>query len=205
MKKIEKLSLQSISMIQIAIASIISLLYQFVFPMTWQPLDVAMFGPNIKHGDPNRNVVIATISQWYFSISIAWFLYRENPYINNFLIYSFIPICTILLLDIVLFHLYWDYIHLLPFIVDIYIFRNKRFTLYQKWFPYYYIFCCTWVFSTYFFDLAYHGAPLSLILFDWISVTILSIGFTFYFPDSITKRRSQAYSELSSKVVINNQ
>ena len=54
MKKISELNIRIILLIQIATATVISLLFQFVFPLTWQPLDFTMYDPNIKHGGGNK-------------------------------------------------------------------------------------------------------------------------------------------------------
>jgi hypothetical protein len=188
MKKINELNLITITIFQTIIAATISLFYQFIFPMTWQPLDVAMFGPNIKHGDPGRNFVIATLTQWWFSFTIAWFVYRDNPYINNFLAYSFVSMGVILFLEVVLYKLYWDYIHMIVFIVDIYIFWKKRATLFQKWLLYYLTIITIWYFSVYFLRLAYFGAPLWFIIFDYIFAVIINIAISFSFSDSISLR-----------------
>lgn len=191
MKKIKDYSLKTITIIQTAIATFISLLFQFVFPLNWNPLDVAMFGPDIKHGDPDRNLAIATFSQWYFSFSIAWLIYRDNPYVNNFLIYSsFITAGSIIILEIYMFQLFWDYIHITAFIVDIYILWKKRDTLYQKWFPYFFIFGSIWFYGAYLLRLAYFGAPLWMILVDWVGVSILSFALSFLFPDSLIGKKN---------------
>ncbi len=150
MKRIRECSLKTITIIQTAIATSISLLFQFVIPMNWNPLDVAMFGPDIKHGDSDRNIAIATFTQWYFSFSIAWLIYRDNPYVNNFLIYSsFVTSGAIIFLSIVLYQLFWDYVHITPFIIDIYILWKKRDTLYQKWYPQFFIFGSIWFITAY--------------------------------------------------------
>ncbi|TFG07421.1 MAG: hypothetical protein EU539_04930 [Promethearchaeota archaeon] len=190
MKRISELNLKTITCIQLFIATIISLIYQFVIPLNWNPLDVAMFGPDIEHGDPKRNIQIATISQWWFSFSVAWFIYRENPYVNNFLVYSIFSSGTIILLEIVLFGLFWDYIHIVPFLVNCYILWKKRDTLFQKWLPYYLILFTSWYFLVFIFDLAYFGAPIWMIVFDFVSMVILGIGLSFTFPDSIRMKWS---------------
>jgi hypothetical protein len=62
-RRINEYSLRMITIIQIIIATIISLLFQFVFPLNWQPFDCALHGPNVQHGDPGTSVVISTLSQ----------------------------------------------------------------------------------------------------------------------------------------------
>ncbi|MFX0072355.1 MAG: hypothetical protein ACFFAO_14815 [Candidatus Hermodarchaeota archaeon] len=186
MKKIKELNLKTITIIQTIIATTISLIYQFIIPMNWNPLDVRMFGPDIKHGDPDRNICIATLTQWYFSFSIAWLIYRDNPYLNSFLVYmSFISAGTIIFLSVVLYQLFWDYVHITPFVIDIYILKKKRETLYQKWIPQFFFIGTIWFYGAYFLHLAYFGAPLWIIIIDWAGATILNIALSYTFYDSL--------------------
>ncbi len=185
LKKISEYSLTTISLIQLTIATIISLLFQFVFPLTFQPLDVAIHGPDIKHGDPGMNYVIATISLWYFSFSIAWFIYRDNPYLNNFLIYSFPLVSMIFVVDMVEFFLFWDYIHFSPLSVDIYLIWKKRKTLYQMWYPFYLLIISVWIYTVYFLKLAYYLTPIYVYIFNWLSISILCAVLSFSFHDSL--------------------
>ncbi|TFG30028.1 MAG: hypothetical protein EU532_01745 [Promethearchaeota archaeon] len=186
MKKISEYSLRTITLIQILIATMISLLFQFVFPLNWQPFDRALHGPNVQHGDPGTSVAISTLSQWFFSIAIAWFIYRDNPYINNFLIYSLVPLISVLVMDIVIL-LYYDYIHFIPLAVDIYILLKKRYTLFQKWFPYYLIFYSVWYCVVYFLRLTYLDLPLDLFILNWIAMGLIGFGITCLCQDSIIK------------------
>ncbi len=110
--KLKNLSLKEITIIQILIAILISLMFQFLIPYSWQPLHLFTYGINAEHGDPEANLVIFTVSQWYFSFSVAWFLYRKNKYINNFLVYSVAPLSTIIVPEFIVYFLFIDYIHL---------------------------------------------------------------------------------------------
>lgn len=184
MKKISEYSLRTITLIQIITATVISLLFQFVFPLNWQPFDRTLHGPNVQHGDPGTSVVISTLSQWFFSIAIAWFICRDNPYINNFLIYSLVPLLSVLVMDIVIF-LYYDYIHFIPLVVDIFILIKKRNTLYQKWFPYYLIFYSVWYSAVYFLRLTYLDLPLDLFILNWIMMGLIGFFISCLFQDSI--------------------
>lgn len=186
MKKISDLSLRNITIIQVLIATIISLLYQFVFPLSWHPLEVALHSDDVNHGDPGTAILISTISQWYFSFAIAWFFYRDNPYVNNFLIYaSLISAGVIIYLAVFLYHVYWDYIHLLPFIVDIYILKKKRASLRQRWYPHYFVLLSIWYFAVYFMGYAYFGEILSQIIFYWVIVALINLGISFSYYDSL--------------------
>jgi hypothetical protein len=78
MKKLGELSLISITLIQIIVSVAISLTFQFIIPLAWQPLDAFEAGRMIYHGEEGTNIVIFTVSQWYFSFSISWHLKRDN-------------------------------------------------------------------------------------------------------------------------------
>lgn len=188
MKKIRELNIRIIFLLQIATATVISLLFQFVFPLTWQPLDFTMYGPNIKHGDYNMNFVIVTVSLWYFSFSIAWLLYQDNPYVNNFLIYSLPTLFLIAFMDLFYYHLFWDFIHFTPLVVGSILLWKKRDTLHQRWLPYYLIFLSVWIYSVYFLHLAYFLIPLTLYTFNYIVVTSLAVAITFTFPDNFISK-----------------
>ncbi|MHA1292102.1 MAG: hypothetical protein ACTSQJ_05480 [Promethearchaeota archaeon] len=179
MKKISNLSLESITIIQLTIAAIISLLFQFVFPLSWQPLDAYRYGPNIQHGDPGTNLVIFTITIWWFSLSLAWFFYQDNPYINNFLIYSIIPLSMIVIYEVFFVGLYYDYIHILPIIVDIFILWKKRDMMTQKYIPHILIILTIWFFAVYFLKLAYYQAPLPEFIINYLFNVFVTIIFSF--------------------------
>jgi len=198
MKKIEDFSLKTITAIQVMIATIISLLFQFVFPMNWQPLDVALYGPNIKHGDPDINIVISTVSQWYFSFSIAWLIYRDNPYINNFLIYSLGSLVLILFAEIFILHVFWDYIHIPPLIVAVYLLSKKRKSLHQEWFPHYFTFTSIWLFLAYIFQLSYLGEPFFETMIKWAILSLIAFAISFTFPDNIYVKYQNKNREVSS-------
>lgn len=149
MKKISELSLRSIMIIQLAIATIISLLFQYVIPFWWQPLHFYNSGTTHQHGDPGINLVIFTVSQWYFSLSLAWFIYRDNKYLNNFLAYSIVPLASILIPEFFIYYLYYDYIHIFPVIVGIYIIWKKRDTLEEKYVVPNFAFVTIWLYTVY--------------------------------------------------------
>lgn len=186
LKRISEYSLRTITIIQIIIATVITLLFQFVFPLNWQPFDRALHGPNVQHGDPGTSVVISTLSQWFFSFAIAWLIYRDNPYINNFLIYSLVPLINVVVMDLFLL-LFWDYIHFIPLAIDFYILFKKRETLFQKWFPYYLVFFSSWYCVVYFLRLTYLDMPLNLFIANWIAMGLIGFGISCIFEDSIVK------------------
>jgi hypothetical protein len=175
MKKLNELSLKSVTLIQIAIATGVSLIFQFIIPLNWQPLDVYTLGPDVRHGDPGANVVLFALSQWYFSLSVAWLVYRDNKYLNNFLVYALVPTSTIIFTEFIQIYLYYDYIHLLPFIVSFYIIIKKRKNLFPKYVIYYLLIATPWAFIDYFFKLAYYDASFPEFLFNGIMFLIFTI------------------------------
>ncbi len=176
--KLSELSLRTITLIQISIASIISVIFQIVIPFSWQPLDKFLYGAK-NHGDPGTNLVIFTISQWYFSFSLVWFLYRENPYINNFLIYSIVPLGVIFFYEFFFIYLYYDYIHVIPFFLSIYLIWKKRETLFQKFACYIIPLNIIWLLVVYFLKLAYYNAELFIYLRNVFIYSALWISFSF--------------------------
>ncbi|MFX1304984.1 MAG: hypothetical protein ACFFBV_07900 [Promethearchaeota archaeon] len=178
--KLNELSLITITLIQLAIATAISLIFQFLIPFSWHPLDRFLYG--IKHhGDPGTNLVIFTISQWYFSLTLAWFIYRDNPYINNFLIYSIVPLGILVFYEFVFLFLFYDYIHIAPFILDIYLIWKKRETLSQKYTLYIILINISWLFSVYFLKLAYYSTDLLIYIRNNLIYVALWIILSFFF------------------------
>jgi len=175
MKKLNEYNLRTITLIQIAIATLVSLIFQFIIPLNWQPLDVYTLGPDIKHGYPGANIVLFALSQWYFSLSVAWFVKRDNKYLNNYLAYAFVPTFTIILAEFFQMFLYYDYIHLLPFCVSFYILMKKRSTLYSKYVIYYILIIIPWAFIDYFFKLAYYDSTFSEFLYNGIILLIFTV------------------------------
>lgn len=175
-----ELSLKTITYIQILIAIIISLIFQFLIPLSWQPLDTFLYGIR-QHGDPGINLVIFTISQWYFSLSLAWLIYRDNPYINNFLIYSIVPLGIIVVYEFFFLFLYYDYIHITPAVIGIYLIWKKRETLSQKFAFYIIPFNITWLISVYFLKLAYYNEALIVFIRNLLIYSALWILLSFLF------------------------
>ncbi|MFX0058494.1 MAG: hypothetical protein ACFE8J_09375 [Candidatus Heimdallarchaeota archaeon] len=174
------LSVKRITVIQLAIATLVSLLFQFVVPFSWQPLHLYNNGINAQHGDPGLNLVIFTISQWYFSLSVVWFFNRDNKYLNNFLAYSIAPLSTILIPEFFIYDLYYDYIHIFPVIVGLYITWKKRETLVEKYVIPNFIFVSIWLFTVYFFKLAYYQGPFLTFLINWFVISVLNFFFSLF-------------------------
>ena len=178
--KFLNLNIRTITIIQISIATIISLIFQFLIPFSWQPLDTFLYGVK-QHGDPGANIVFFTISQWYFSFSIAWLFYRKNPYINNFLIYSIAPLGMIVLYEFFVLYLFYDYIHITPVIVDVYLIWKKKDTLSQRFALYVIPLNIIWLFLVYFLRLAYYKEDLLVYFRNILIYSALWIILSFMF------------------------
>ena len=183
---LHKLDLKTITIFQISIAAIISLIFQFLIPFSWQPLDNFLYGIK-QHGDPGTNLVIFTISQWYFSLSVAWLIFRDNLYINNFLIYSIVPLGIMVFYEFIFLNLYYDYIHITPIIIDIYLIWKKRETLSQKYAFYVILINISWLISVYFLKLAYYSEELSFYIRNVLIYLVLWIILSFVFKSKRSK------------------
>ncbi|MFX0039305.1 MAG: hypothetical protein ACFFCY_08150 [Promethearchaeota archaeon] len=186
--RFEHLKLHTITILQISIATIISLTFQFLIPFSWQPLDAFLYGVK-QHGDTGTNFVIFTISQWYFSISLVWFIYRDNPYINNFLIYSIVPLGMIIFYEFFFLFLYYDYIHLTPVLIDIYLIWKKRETLSQKYALYVIPINIIWLILVYFLNLAYYSEDLIIYIRNVIIYLLLWILLSFLLRTKIKNEK----------------
>ena len=178
--KLLNLNLRTLTVIQLTIATAISLFFQFLIPFSWQPLDKFQYGAK-QHGDPGTNLILFTISQWYFSLSIAWLFYRKNRYINNFLIYSIVPLGMIVVYEFVVLFLYYDYIHITPLIIDIYLIWKGRETLFRSFAPFIITLNITWLFLVYFFKLAYYKEDLLIFIRNIIVYLVLWTALSFLF------------------------
>ncbi len=178
--KFSELKLRTITLIQVTIAIVISMIFQFLIPFSWQPLDTFLYGVRL-HGDPGTNLVIFTISQWYFSFSLAWLIYRDNLYINNFLIYSIVPLGIIFVYEFFFLFLYYDYIHVVPFILDIYLILKKKKTFSQKLGIYIIALNICWLILVYFLKLAYYNEDSLVFLRNILIYSVLWILLSFLF------------------------
>ena len=176
MKKLSELSLRSITIIQSIVALIISLIFQFIIPLAWQPLDAFELGRLIQHGDEGTNIIIFSVSQWYFSFSISWHLRRDNKYINNFLVYSIPGLSSIVFIEFFFYGLYYDYIHLLTYVTALYIIAKKGDSLIPKHAIPNFIFVTIWLFSVYFLRLAYFNSPLVDYFLRWVITSVANFG-----------------------------
>ncbi len=174
--KSNKLNLKTITIIQVAIATGISLLFQFIIPYEWQPLN-----RKVPHFTPGENLVFFTVSQWAFSFSIAWLVYRDNKYINSFIIFSFIPVCMMLFDEFIRLGIFYDWYHLFPFSVNIYLLWKKKDTLDQRIFSYYVILISIWLYLGYYLKWAYYTISLIEFVIRYCILIGLEIPFSFVF------------------------
>lgn len=179
MRKVN-IKIKNLFIIQILGAICIALLFQFVFPLWWQPLDAHNRG-KVNHFDPNTNITIFTISLWQFAFSVMWFFDPDNVFINNFLVYSIPSHTMIMIQEFCIFHLYIDYIHLLPLGLGYLILLKKRETLKQRLLPYYLVGISSVLFMDYFLELAYYGGPLGPFILRWGILTLLNVVLSFTF------------------------
>ncbi len=197
MKKLGQLNLKSITLIQIIVAVIISLIFQFIIPLAWQPLDAFEAGKLIHHGDEGTNIIIFTVSQWYFSFSVSWHLKRDNKYINNFLIYSIPGLTSIVFIEFFIYGLYYDYIHLLTLVTAIYIIIKKKYTLIPIQAIPNFILITFWLFSVYFLRLAYFNTPFTDYFLRFVVTSIANFGIWCYII--IIHRKRKETDGISSK------
>jgi hypothetical protein len=174
--RISELNLRTITIIQLSIATIVSLLFQFIIPYEWQPLN-----RKVPHGTPGENIVFFTVSQWFFSFSVSWLIYRNNKYINSFIIFSFITVSMMIFDEFIRLGLFYDWYHLFPFSVDIYLLWKKRDTIDQRIFLYYIIHISIWLYLGYFLKLAYYTISFEEFVIRYCILIGLEIPFSFAF------------------------
>ena len=173
-------NLKTITIIQLSIATVISLIFQFLLPFSWQPLDRFLHGIKLN-GDPGTNLVIFPISQWYFSLSLSWLIYRDNPFVNNFLFYSIVPLGMIVFYEFFALFLFYDYIHITPLVIDLYLIWKKRDTLYWKYLLCVIVVNTAWLFSVYFMKSAYYREDFFIFLRNYVIFLISWIILLFLF------------------------
>jgi hypothetical protein len=157
----KEFNLKTTTLIQLGIAGIIAVIIQFGLPNSWQPFN-AIVG-NVFGVKSGAGVSLVSLDTWFFAFSIVWFVFRDNPYLNSLMMYSLVPLGVILGLEFALYYLFWDYIHLLPFIIDIYILFKKRNTLKRNYILLFTLLFTGWLLLDYFLGLAYSAIPLLML------------------------------------------
>lgn len=108
-------------LIQIVIAILISIFFQFV-------LDPFVYDPYVREsirmlaGDA---IVITSLSMWFFSFSFAYLFYPDNEILSNYILCGFIPLLIIVGVEFFALHMFYDFLHIPPIIVSIYIILKK--------------------------------------------------------------------------------
>jgi len=169
--------------VQMVIAVAIAVLWSFVLPLQWQPFQAVIgdvFGAE-------SSVALAALSSWFFGFAIAWFIFRDNAIINNLMMYSLLPLGVILGLEVAFYLLFWDYVHLLPFVVDIYILWKKRGTLRKDYLIYSTGIFTAWVFLSYFLGIAYSNIPLYMFLLGMVIYPLVMLAIAFWVPRGTVK------------------
>ena len=115
-------------LIQIVLAIGISIIFQLVIdPLIYDPFIRAEMGV-LESSDA---IVICSLSMWWFSFSMAFFIYRENEIINNYLLCAFLALLMIVGIEFAsLFFI--DFLHIPPVIVVVIILWKYRSTLRLK-------------------------------------------------------------------------
>ena len=181
--KIKDLSLRQITLIQLSIAVVLTLLYQFVLPIAFLPLDSYIQVNNIpNYGEPNQPIF--TVTQWTFSLSIAWLLYRDNKYLNNYIIYSLIPLFLTFMGELIMFGVFWDYIHVYPIVIGFYICFQKKDTLKMRYYYYPQSLNIIFSYAVYFLQLAYYNETLMNITINIVILSVLNFGLSINFRKS---------------------
>ena len=116
-------------LIQILVAIGISVLFQLVIdPVIYDPFIRDRMGGFLEPGDA---IVICSMSMWFFSFSLTFFIYRTNEIINNYLLCAFIPLAIIVGFEFAtLFFI--DFLHIPPVIIIVFIIWKHRSTFQLK-------------------------------------------------------------------------
>ena len=199
--KWNELDLKSKTIIQIIIATTISILFQFIIPSSFRPLTNYM-GIDFEGGIFGTNNAIFTLSIWLFSFSISWFIYMDNPYINSFITIALIPFSMIVAVEFSFIFLYWDYIHLVPIIIGIYIIWKKRISLKKREMMYYILILFVWLLFDYFFGLAYSEIPLVLFLIFLILGVLIIHRAALFFIETKTDKKIGIIKKIGKCTII---
>lgn len=143
-------------LIQIIIAIAISVLFQFVIaPFIIDPVMAFVTG---EAQDSSR--IIITLSQWFFSFSVAFFYYPKNELVNSYLFCGFLPVTFFLLYKFIFLQVFVDFLHILPIIVNIIILWKLRETINLKLVSICSLFLVAWLVADRLLELAYIEFPI---------------------------------------------
>jgi len=143
-------------LIQIIVAIAISLCFQFVIaPFIVDPIMAFVTG---EPQDSSR--IIITLSQWFFSFSVVFFLDPHNKLINNYLFCGFLPVTFFLLYKFIFLQVFVDFLHVLPILVNIIILWKIRNSINLKLISICSLFLAIWLAADRLLELAYIEFPI---------------------------------------------
>ncbi|MHA1301348.1 MAG: hypothetical protein ACTSO9_18145 [Candidatus Helarchaeota archaeon] len=156
--------------IQILIAIGISIFFQFFMaPYIIDPT-LAWYT-----GKPqNSSTIIFTLSQWFFSFSVTYFYYPDNKILNNYLFSGLVGVTLFLVYKFINL-IFIDFLHILPFIVNILILWKKRDSLNLKYVTIISIILAIWATLDRLIGLAYTEFPIPvgvIIIIGWPLINI---------------------------------
>ncbi|TFF85827.1 MAG: hypothetical protein EU551_03225 [Promethearchaeota archaeon] len=174
-------------LIQIIIAIVISIFFQLIIdPLIYDPYVRGSI--RILVGDA---VVITSLSQWFFSFSFAYLYYRENEILENYLLCGFIPLVIIVGVELAVLGLFWDFLHIPPIIISIFIIIKRHSKIKLKYIGIISIFLMVWasivrLLGTNYTTVAIFPEGLVVILL-WPLLNLLMGAMIIYLPKKIRK------------------
>lgn len=155
-------------LIQILIAVGISVLFQFVIdPYIYDPIIRTLFGGVMESLGA---IVITSLSMWFFSFSISFFIYPDNELVNSYLFCALIPLGFLVAIEFIVIHLFFDFLHIFPIVVIGFILWKKRSTIRFRNVVCSTVILIVWVLIVWLLKLNYMGVALHLgiiIIIGW--------------------------------------
>lgn len=129
-------------------------------------------------GEPqDSSRIIVTLSQWFFSFSVAFFYYPRNKIVNNYLFCGLLPVTFFLLYKFIFLQVFVDFLHILPIVVNIIILWKLRDSLNLKLVGIYSLFLVIWLALDRLFELAYREFPIFpigvIIIIVWLLFNVI--------------------------------
>ncbi len=158
--------------IQILIAVAISVLFQLV-------IDPFIYDPYVRQNpanfiDAGKAIVITSMSMWFFSFALAFFYYPENEIITSFLTCAFIPLAAIVAIEFASLFFY-DFLHVLPVIIIVYIFWKKRDVLDLKYIAIWSVVLSFWLLTVHLLGFNYATLKLEMIMIGMAGWPVLNL------------------------------
>ena len=159
-------------LIQLLIAVVISVLFQLLInPFIYEPFIRVHRRVFVSPGD----IVLTSISLWFFSFSFAFFYYQDNEMINSYLLCSFIPLIATFAIEFI----FYDFLHIPPIIVVIYILWKRRGSINLRYLIFANVVLFFWLLIVRLLGINYTSIPIPMIvivMLIWPSLNLL-IGF----------------------------